>query len=341
MSDDTGGFGFIIVLIGLGALLSVGLVLYAFSSTFNKERRQLERRLARVQGKDKGKGKGKANQAAKNPTVTVRLDEAESKIRGLDALIKRLVPQPMKLRERLSKTGRRISIGEYGLACAVAGLLSFAAITTFVDLGMIVALPISFAIGIGLPHLFISFLISQRLKKFTSLFPEAIDLIVRGLRSGLPVSESIKIVGRELPDPVGIEFRRITDAFGIGQTLEEALWSTAQRLDTPEYRFFVISLSVQRETGGNLAETLDNLANILRRRKQMKLKIKALSAEAKASAIIIGALPFIMFAVLSFIDPDYTLTLIYDPRGHVMLGMALASLLLGIGVMVKMARFEI
>ncbi len=339
MSDDTGGFGFIIVLIGLGALLSVGLVLYAFSSTFNKERRQLERRLARVQGKDKGKGK--ANQAAKNPTVTVRLDEAESKIRGLDALIKRLVPQPMKLRERLSKTGRRISIGEYGLACAIAGLLSFVAITTFVDLGMIVALPISFAIGIGLPHLFISFLISQRLKKFTSLFPEAIDLIVRGLRSGLPVSESIKIVGRELPDPVGIEFRRITDAFGIGQTLEEALWNTAQRLDTPEYRFFVISLSVQRETGGNLAETLDNLANILRRRKQMKLKIKALSAEAKASAIIIGALPFIMFAVLSFIDPDYTLTLIYDPRGHVMLGMALASLLLGIGVMVKMARFEI
>ena len=339
MSDDTGGFGFIVVLIGLGALLCAGLVLYALSETFNKERRQLDRRLARVQGKEKGKGK--ANQAAKNPTVTVRLDEAESKIRGLDALIKRLVPQPMKLRERLTKTGRRISIGEYGLACLISGLLGFVAMSTFVGLGMIVALPIAFAIGIGLPHFFIGFLISQRLKKFTSLFPEAIDLIVRGLRSGLPVSESIKIVGRELPDPVGIEFRRITDAFGIGQTLEEALWNTAQRLDTPEFRFFVISLSVQRETGGNLAETLDNLANILRRRKQMKLKIKALSAEAKASAMIIGALPFIMFAILSFIDPDYTFTLIRDPRGHVMLGMALSSLTLGIGVMVKMARFEI
>ena len=339
MTGDTGGFSFIVVLIGLGALASIGLILYAFATTFSQERRQLDRRLARVQGKGKDAGKGK--QGGKNPAVTVRLEEVESKIRGLDALIKRLVPQPVKLRERLAKTGRRISIGEYGLASLVTALIAFFIFTSVLDFGPMVALPFSFALGVGLPHLFIGLLVSQRLKKFTSQFPEAIDLIVRGLRSGLPVSESIRIVGRELPDPVGIEFRRITDAFGIGQSLEEALWSAATRLDTPEFRFFVISLSVQRETGGNLAETLENLATILRRRKQMKLKIKALSAEAKASAMIIGALPFIMFAVLTLIDPGYTMTLIYDPRGHVMLGMALSSLTLGIGVMVKMARFEI
>ena len=337
MSDDGGGLGLIVVAVGVGALTSVGLLLYALSIAFSRERRQLDRRLARVQGKDKGK----AVRGAKSGTVTVRLEEAHSSIRGLDAVIKRLVPQPIKLRERLAKTGRRISIGEYGLASLSIAALTFAVTTIFGGLDMAVAFPLSVALGIGLPHLVIGFLIAQRLKKFTAMFPEAIDLIVRGLRSGLPVTESIKIVGRELPDPIGIEFRRISDAFGIGQTLDDALASTVTRLDTPEFRFFIIALSVQRETGGNLAETLENLSGILRRRKQMKLKIRALSSEAKASAIILGSLPFILFAVLSLIDPSYTMTLVWDPRGHVMLGMAFASLMTGISVMVKMARFEI
>jgi tight adherence protein B len=187
----------------------------------------------------------------------------------------------------------------------------------------------------------VGFLVNRRLNKFTSLFPEAIDLIVRGLKSGLPVSESIRTVGAEVPDPIGVEFRTVSDAVSLGQSLEEALWDAAKRLDTPEFKFFVVSLSIQRETGGNLAETLGNLADILRRRRQMRLKIKAMSSEARASAYILGSLPFVVFAAIMMINPGYAFQLFEDPRGHVLLGLGAASLVTGALVMAKMIRFEI
>jgi tight adherence protein B len=123
--------------------------------------------------------------------------------------------------------------------------------------------------------------------------------------------------------------------------LEEALWDTARRLDTPEFKFFVISLSVQRETGGNLAETLDNLGEILRRRLQMQLKIKAMSSEARASAYIIGSLPFVMFGILMIMSPAYIMVLFTDPRGMFIIGIGLTTMLLGVLVMAKMVKFEI
>ena len=187
----------------------------------------------------------------------------------------------------------------------------------------------------------VGFLVNRRLNRFTSLFPEAIDLIVRGLKSGLPVSESIRTVGAEVPDPIGVEFRTVSDGVGLGQSLEEALWEASKRLDTPEFKFFVVSLSIQRETGGNLAETLGNLADILRRRRQMRLKIKAMSSEARASAYILGSLPFVVFAAILIINPGYAMQLFEDPRGHVMLGAGFASLFTGALVMAKMIRFEI
>jgi tight adherence protein B len=182
---------------------------------------------------------------------------------------------------------------------------------------------------------------AKRLKLFTSQFPDAIDLIVRGLKSGLPVTESISAVGHEMQDPVGFEFRHIFDCVKFGQPIEEALWDTARRLDTPEFKFFVISISVQRETGGNLSEALGNLSNILRRRRQMGLKIKAMSSEAKASAIILGSLPFIMFGIIFAMNPDYEMVLFNDPRGQMMLGVGLGVMSTGILVMNKMVRFEI
>src|SRR5262249_28054253 len=141
--------------------------------------------------------------------------------------------------------------------------------------------------------------------KFTKLFPEAIGLMVRGIKSGLPIAETFVIVGQEVPDPVGEEFRRVSDQIRLGQQIEQALWDSAKRVGTPEVQFLVVSLSVQKETGGNLAETLENLDTILRRRRQMKLKIRAMSSEARASAAIIGALPFIMLGVLAGLNPEY------------------------------------
>ena len=164
---------------------------------------------------------------------------------------------------------------------------------------------------------------------------------MRGIRSGLPVSEAIKQVAGEIDDPVGTEFRQITDPIKIGVTMEEALWSAASRLDIPEYRFLVITLAIQQETGGNLAEMLEKLCDMLRRREQMRLKIKAISSEAKASAYIIGSLPFVMFGIISFMNPDYAMTLFTDPRGLAMIGAAFVCYGLGIGIMAKMIQFDI
>jgi tight adherence protein B len=124
-------------------------------------------------------------------------------------------------------------------------------------------------------------------------------------------------------------------------SLTDALWTIAPNVDTPEFRFFIISLTIQQDTGGNLAETLENLGGIVRRRKQMKLKIKAFSSEAKASAYIIGSLPFVMFAILMMMNPGYASQLYTDPRGIIMIGAGLTSYAIGIGVMAKMVRFDI
>jgi tight adherence protein B len=205
----------------------------------------------------------------------------------------------------------------------------------------LLALPVALFLGIGLPHYVIGKLIKRRVNQFTSRFPDAIELMVRGLRSGLPISETISIVADELADPVGSEFRTVADKMRIGRTMDVALQETAGRLGTPEFQFFVISLAIQRETGGNLAETLSNLAEVLRKRAQMKLKIRAMSSESKASAWIVGALPFIVFGLIWFISGAYMQNFFVDQR--LMIAGAIGLVWMGIGafIMSKMVNFEI
>jgi tight adherence protein B len=205
------------------------------------------------------------------------------------------------------------------------------------------------AAGLGLPHWWVGRLVKKRVNKFTTKFPDALELLTRGLRSGLPIAETLGIVSSEIPGPVGEEFKLITERIKIGRTMEQALQETADRLGTPEFQFFVITLSIQRETGGNLAETLSNLATVLRQRAQMKLKIRAMSSESKASAYIIGCLPFLVFGLISYINfnymsPFYTA----DPAG--IFGLSLMQVVgiggmcwMGIGafIMAQMINFEI
>jgi tight adherence protein B len=266
---------------------------------------------------------------------------ADSSIKSFDRLIKQVLPRPAKLREKLAATGRRISLAEYLLSCILTGAITFFGLRGLAHLSFPVAGFLGVAVGMFLPHRFVGGMVAKRQRKFLALFPEAIELMVRGLKSGIPVSESMRVVGRELPDPVGLEFRGITDALTLGQPFDEALALASKRISLPEFRFFVISLGIQQETGGNLAETLENLAIILRKRKQMKMKVRALSSEARASAYIVGSLPFLMFIGLFFINPDQMNILFNDPRGNLVLGMAVSSLLTGVGVMVKMGKLEV
>ncbi len=187
----------------------------------------------------------------------------------------------------------------------------------------------------------VGYFVKKRLNDFNSKFPDAIELLVRGLRSGLPVTETLGVVSHEIPGPVGSEFRGVAERIRIGRTMEEALQETADRLGTPEFQFFVITLAIQRETGGNLAETLSNLADVLRKRAQMKLKIRAMSSESKASAYIVGALPFIVFGLIWWINPKYIGGFFTEDR-LIIAGLGgLVWMSIGAFIMAKMVSFEI
>ncbi|WP_448190625.1 type II secretion system F family protein [Azospirillum sp. sgz301742] len=320
-------------LVGGGVFLTILLIGLAFSGDGDRD---LKRRLARIGAGAEGARRAGSGKAA----ASLRIDRQDSGFPLLDRLIKAIVPNPERIRERLARTGRRIPLGEYLMANAiVAGIV-------WVVLGMVMRLPMplplagAVIVGVGLPHVAIKIMGDRRVAQFIAQFPDAIDLICRGLRSGLPVTESINAVARELPDPLGMEFRKVTDSVRVGQSLDAALWDVARRIDTPEFRFLVIAMAIQRETGGNLAETLGNLADLLRKRRQMKLKISALSSEARASAYIVGSLPFLMYFAMSIINPGYTEVFFTDPRGIMMGGVAVALLVVGALVMFKMVNFD-
>lgn len=274
-------------------------------------------------------------------TRNLRAGSSTTSMPRLEEFIKRLLPRPALLRDRLDRTGRKISILQFvGISLAI-GIVASVVRAMLFDFPPLLAILFGIAFAAGLPHLVIGFMIKRRIKKFTARFAEAIDLIVRGLKSGLPVPESIRTVGEEFGGPVGDEFRKVADRIKLGESMDQALLEAANRINTVEFQFFIISLAVQRETGGNLAETLANLSDILRKRRQMQLKIKAMSSEAKTSAYIIGSLPFIMFVMLYLVSEEYIMALFTDPRGLVLVGMGLTSLAVGVAVMMKMIRFEI
>jgi tight adherence protein B len=251
-----------------------------------------------------------------------------------------LIPKPALLRKRLEMTGKDISLAKYALICL--GLLFFiTAAFALRGAPIMLSLLLGMFFGIGGPHFVIGKMIKRRVNKFNSNFPDAIELMVRGLRSGLPITETLGIVASEIPGPVGLEFRIVADKMKIGRTMEAALQETADRLGTPEFQFFVITLAIQRETGGNLAETLSNLADVLRKRAQMKLKIRAMSSESKASAYIVGSLPFVVFTLVYMINPHYMGGFFTDQRLIVAGIGGMIWMAIGAAIMAKMVNFEI
>jgi len=245
-----------------------------------------------------------------------------------------------KLRLRLAQTGKKWTLQQY---LSASGGLAFVVLTILWLKGAPVYLALSggLLLGAGLPHMVINFLMASRIKKFTAHFPDAIELLVRGLKSGLPVGETLGVVAKEIPGPVGEEFKLVVEKIKIGKSMEESLQETADRLGTAEFQFFVITLAIQRETGGNLAETLANLADVLRKRAQMKLKIRSMSSESKASAYIVGALPFFVFGMIWFVNPDYLAGFFHEQRLIIAgLGGAL-WMSMGVFIMAKMVSFEI
>ena len=323
-----------IVVIGIGGVLFAFIILMILFGG-DEQSTAVKKRLDRVGGTAPVKSLQQDNSS------NLRRRTSDSNIAFLDRLIKTTMPNPEKMRARLAATGKSLSLGEYLMINALSVLVSYLVFAYIVGWVKVIAFFMAIAVGLYLPHMTTGRMGRKRIIKFLASFPEAIDTICRGLRSGLPITETIATVGHELPDPIGIEFSRISDGVRMGRSLEESMWEVAGRLDTPEYRFFIIALAIQRETGGNLAETLGNLAELLRKRRQLKLKIRAMSSEARASAMIIGSLPFLMFTLLYVVNPDYIMILLNDMRGKILLGGGLTWLSMGVFVMKQMINFEI
>ncbi|MEQ9608341.1 MAG: type II secretion system F family protein [Kiloniellaceae bacterium] len=317
------------------ALPTLGmLVLFVLLFGGNPVEKQTRRRIDRIR---------RTNAPALTPqqAVSIRRADNESGIAVLDSLVRHLVPRPELLRLRLSSAGLKTTLAKYVLISFLLGLTTFGLLMFLKLVVPLVAVLTALGTAIMLPHLVVGFMVARRRNKFVAHFPEAIDLMVRGLRSGLPITESIRTAGVEIVDPVGMELRHVTDSVRLGAKLDEALWDTSRRINIQEFNFFTVALSIQSETGGNLAETLSNLSDVLRRRRQLKLKIKALSSEAKASAYIIGSLPFVMAILIYLVNADYIDDLWYDPRGPFLVALGFLSFAMGIGVMYKMVKFEI
>jgi tight adherence protein B len=309
----------------------LALLFFAFAGP-NAEKAQT-RRLTLLKERHSGAA-SEAAMAAQMRRITGKRDS------NMDSAMMRLLPRPALLKKRLAMTGKTWTVGQYGMA-TVGLLVVVGGLLMLRGAPFIVSLLVAVVIGAGLPHFVVGWFIKRRLAKFNAKFPDAIELLVRGLRSGLPISETMGVVGAEVPGPVGEEFRAVSDKMKIGRTMDAALQDTADRLGTPEFQFFVISIAIQRETGGNLAETLANLATVLRQRGQMKLKIKAMSSESKASAYIVGSLPFIVFGLIMWISPGYMGNFFVDQRLIVAGVGGMVWMGLGAFIMAKMVNFEI
>ena len=245
-----------------------------------------------------------------------------------------------KLRLRLAQTGKKWTLQQYmyasgGLAFVIMAILLLNGTSFFIGLF------IGLLIGAGLPHMVVNFLVGRRIKNFTTNFPDAIELLVRGLKSGMPVSETLSVIAKEIAGAVGEEFKLVVEKIKIGKSMEDALQETADRLGTAEFQFFVITLAIQRETGGNLAETLANLADVLRKRAQMKLKIRAMSSESKASAYIVGSLPFFVSGMIWTVNQKYLEGFFHEPRLMIAGVVGAVWMAIGVFIMAKMVSFEI
>ncbi len=258
-----------------------------------------------------------------------------------------LKAQSDALRER-KKTTLQDRIFQAGLKTRKSAFIRNSVITGVVIFILCFALgvPLMFAAVFGvaggyvLPMWVLGFLRKRYQNKYLEELPNAVETIVRGVKSGMPLNDSIKIVTREIGEPVRSEFQRVIEQQSVGKSMTEAIHVLYDRVPLPEVNFLIVVVTVQQQSGGNLSEALTNLSHVLRNRKKMKSKVKAMSSEAKASAMIIGSLPFIVGALVSLASPDYLTPLFTTTLGHIWLGVGAIMLSMGVFVMNRMIQFD-
>jgi tight adherence protein B len=266
-----------------------------------------------------------------------RRDVVESSLKEFEERHKKNKSVPLSV--RIKQSGLLWSKRQFFIISAGVGAV-MALLGLFASGNLLVALALGFAGALGLPRWLLSFLKKRRENKFLDSFPDAVDIIVRGVKAGLPLLDCLKMITVEAPEPTKSEFRAIVETQAIGMPLGEAVGKLYENMPVPEANFFGIVIFIQQRSGGNLSEALGNLSRVLRDRKKMKAKIQAMSMEAKASAAIIGALPLCVMTLVYVTSPGYISLLWTEPLGRVMLAASAVWMSMGVMVMKKMINFD-
>ncbi|MEL6473784.1 MAG: type II secretion system F family protein [Pseudomonadota bacterium] len=335
------------ILAGL-AFLVIAAIGLAFTGGGSEKAAKRARQLASNERQGGARRAQDAEQAKRNRQTQQMLDQ----LRQQGAEQKSSV-LPTDVKSLLDRAGLDISVSMFWVISAVCGVAGIAIMlytgagvegTTIQGIiipGPVIAGGAGVAGFLGFPRWVLGMLASRRNKKLGSQFADAIDVIVRGVKSGLPLTECLRIIAKESPAPLGPEFGALTDNISMGTTMERALQKFYSRVPLPEVNFFVIVLTIQSKSGGNLSEALGNLSGIIRSRKMMKEKIKAMSSEAKASAGIIASLPFAVAGMVYMTTPDYISQLWETSTGHFILAIGCSLMFVGVMTMRRMINFEI
>ena len=312
------------------AAFAVGGVAWVFIYPLLSGERKAEQRMASVARTEPAARVSRASQKSRRDVIENTLKEFEERHKK-----SKRVP----LTARIAQAGLTWSKRKFFVISAAIGL-TFFALGTFVNAGLPVAAALAFAGAFGVPFWLLSFLKKRRETKFLNAFPDAVDIIVRGVKAGLPLLDSLKMITTESAEPLRSEFRAIVETQAIGMPLGEACAKLYERMPLAEANFFGIVIAIQQRAGGNLAEALGNLSRVLRDRKKMKAKIRAMSQEAKASAGIIGALPIAVMIMVYISSPTYISLLWTESLGRLMLAGSALWMLAGVLVMKKMINFD-
>lgn len=322
------------VIVAVLAFVAIGGIGFAFAGG-NQSPTANKKRVKAVAASVKTDGRKQIADAA----TLKRKQSTQDQLKQLTLSEKEARKRRVSVQGKLEQAGVNMTVPVYWMIAAGVGLL-LALIGFMVQKGWPGAGGGFFVGMFGLPTWFLGMQVAARQKKFQLQLADAIDVIVRGVKSGLPLNQCMRIIAADSPEPLKSEFQSLVDNTAMGVPLDAAMQKLYDRMPLPEVNFFAIVLVIQQKTGGNLSESLGNLSTVLRARKMMKEKVKALISEAQASAMIIGALPFIVMLMVYLIKPDYIMTLFIDPRGNLVLLGASVMMTLGVAIMHKMVNFK-
>lgn len=325
----------IIVLVAVSA----GAVSYGVLFSRIETEKKTESRVNRVKSAETDRVKVKAARD-RVQEMSKRRKSVQDSLKDLEKRSQEKSKKAVTLKARLVQTGLAITLRRFYTFSVLFGLVALG-VAVFFGAPLLIAVGVAFAAGFGVPRWVVNFLIKRRKNKFLTEFPNALDVMVRSIKSGLPLNDALRLIASDSQEPVKAEFRRVIDAQQVGMGIPEACQRMYQSIPLQEVNFFAIVITIQSQAGGNLSEALGNLSRVLRERKKMKSKVAALSMEAKASAAIIGALPFIVATLVYLTSPNYMLILFTDPRGHLIMAFSGVWMSIGLFVMRNMCNFDI